>query len=206
MNLDYLLVILLFIALFYLAGITSAKTHQSSVKQETINWIITYVIFFSLLIAFLGFVFLPSTVIHTLFFDSCTIGYNKPPDMSIPLHANVLGILAGIGVAWFLASKSDHMGTINEMGTKLVGNDESPNGYISTKWLVVLFLPLIPIRSYEVLGEHQGASERIYYSMRPTPELARIQVLATYRKYSVWYIVSIISAVGISLLGTWKCF
>jgi len=206
MRLDYIFVILLFVALFYLLGRSRANTHQTSVKQETINSFITFIIFFCLLLVLLGSFFLPVSIIQTLYFESCTIGYSKPPDLSIPLPANVLGVIIALAISWFLASKSEHMGMINEMGTKLVGNDKSSSGYIATKWLVLLFLPIIPIQSYEVFGEQQGASERVYYSMHPLPKLARDQVLATYRKFLVWYLIAVLLLVGFALLGTWKCF
>lgn len=206
MQFDYILVLLIFIALFYFLGKSRAKTYHTSAKQETINFLINYAIFIALLILFFAFLFLPITTIYTFYFDACTVAYHKPPDWDIPLHTNVLVIIICFVVSWFLAKKSENMETINGMGVTLLGNDRSSKGYIATKWLVVLFLPLIPIRSYEILDEQDSLHERIYYSMIPLPELAKNQIKETYRRSLLWYVLMALAIVGFSLLGTWKCF
>lgn len=206
MQFDYVLVVLLFIALFYLLGKSRAKTYQTSAKQETIDFLGSYVIFIALLILFFAILFLPITAIYTFYFDACTVAYNKPPDWDIPIHTNVLAIMICFAVSWFLAKKSGNMETINGMGTELLGRDKSSKGYIATKWLVVLFLPLIPIRSYEILDEQGDLYERTYYSMHPLPELAKNQIKATYRKSFLWYLLMTLAIIGFALLGTWKCF
>ena len=206
MRLDYIVAFLIIIFLIYLVGRSNAKAHRTSVRQETINWLISYTIFVCMFIVVLGMFYLPATLVHTLYFESCTIAYNKPPDMSISLTANILAILVCLGISWFLAIKSEHMGVINGMGTKLVGQEKSTEGYIATKWLVMVFLPLIPIKSYEVFGEQEGAYERVYYSMRPLPGLAKKQVLITYLKSFLWYLFFAVVVVSFGLIGVGKCF
>ena len=39
------------------------------------------------------------------------------------------------------------------MGTALRGEHPTPTGHIATKWVVFFYLPLIPIRSYEILSD-----------------------------------------------------
>jgi hypothetical protein len=206
MQFDYVLVLLIFIALFYLLGKSRAKIYQTSAKQETIDFLINFVIFIALLILFFAILFLPITAIYTFFFDACAIAYNKPPDWDISIQTNVLAILICFAVSWFLAKKSEKMETINGMGTKLLGKDESSKGYIATKWLIVLFLPLIPIKSYEILDEQGSLHERTYYSMHPLPTLAKNQIKETYRKSLLWYVLMTLAIIGFALLGTWKCF
>jgi hypothetical protein len=126
--------------------------------------------------------------------------------MSISLTTNVLAILVYLGISWFLGSKSEHMGVINGMGTKLVGQEKSTEGYIATKWLVMVLLPILPIKSYEVFGEQQGAYERVYYAMRPLPALAWKQVLKTYLKSFLWYLFFAVVVICFGLIGVGKCF
>lgn len=37
--------------------------------------------------------------------------------------------------------------------TFLYGHHKTINGYIATKWVVWAFIPLIPVRAYEIIGE-----------------------------------------------------
>ena len=48
------------------------------------------------------------------------------------------------------------MYTLNGTGTRLYGQrDEAPDSsYTATKWVVVFFLPLLPLGSYRVLAEN----------------------------------------------------
>jgi hypothetical protein len=102
------------------------------------------------------------------------------------------------------------MRTINGIGTKLVGNEKSLKGFIATKWLVVLFLPIIPIKSYEVFEEQQGIRiglhQRVYYSLHPLPKLAINQIKKTYQNYFLWYLLMALVILGLTVLGTMKCF
>lgn len=179
-------------------------------KEEIISSGLNIIIFFSLFGVFFGLFFLPANIIHHVLFEACTIAYGQEPDMRISLFANVLIIAIGLGISWLWATKSENMGTINGMGTKLVGNTKSPKGYIATKWLVLLFLPILPIKSYEVFAEQQGISsgvnQRIYYSMLPLPDLAKNQIRETYRKSIIWYLLFVLIIMGFTLLGTQKCF
>ncbi len=168
------------------------------------------IIFFALFGAFFGVFFLPANIIHHLLFDACTIGYGKEPDMKISLFVNVLIIILGLAISWFWATKFENIGTLNGIGTKLVGSEKSLKGYVATKWLVLLFLPIIPIKSYEVFDEQPGISaglnQRTYYSLHPLPELAKNQIKETYRKSIIWYLLIVLAIISITFIGTQKCF
>lgn len=206
MLLEYIAAFLIIIFLIYLVGRSTAKAHGTSASQETMNWLISFSIFICMFVVFLGLFYLPVTFVHTLYFDSCTIGYNHPPDMSISLTTNVLAILVCLGISWFLAGKSEHMMVINGMGTKFVGQEETPEGYVATKWLVMIFMPVLPIKSYEVFGEPQEKNERVYYAMRPLPEVAWAQIFETYLKSSFWYLIFAAVVVAFAWIGVEKCF
>ena len=59
---------------------------------------------------------------------------------------------------------SGGMFTFNGIGTRLYGKAKQDNGtYIATKWIVFLFIPLIPLASYIVLDwENTGIFSRNY--------------------------------------------
>jgi|GEM_PF-3594763 len=70
----------------------------------------------------------------------------------------VLATLGIFGLCWTLARHEQGAESSNGWGTKLYGHRRSANGHITTKWITILYLPLIPVRSYEVLREEQGRS------------------------------------------------
>jgi len=190
----------------------SPKENQTeSVQQDWIDLSLRFAIFMALVLVYLGLFFLPIDIIISFVNQSaCIAGYGRELEVSIPPHINILLMLACLGFAWLLAYKSKNLGTINGVGTRLIGNQKTPNGYIATAWLVFMFLPMMPIRSYEVFREKQGIStgvhDRTYYSMQALPQLAKEQVIATFKKSLILYMLIIVLFVGLALSGTWKCF
>ncbi|MDR2407559.1 MAG: hypothetical protein LBE13_05555, partial [Bacteroidales bacterium] len=69
---------------------------------------------------------------------------------------------------------------INGIGTRLYGHaDEQSDGtYTATKWVVFIFIPIIPLRSYRVFSKEDGVLSTEYQLM-PIP-LDKKQVLKTY--------------------------
>ncbi len=72
-------------------------------------------------------------------------------------------------------------------GTKLYGHVErrrQDNSYITTKWVIVFMLPLIPLKSYRVTKDRvtkTGHNEYVtHYSIVETLPLNMFQVLSTY--------------------------
>jgi hypothetical protein len=208
-----LFIIVFFSVLFYASGKASAKLHGTSVKKEIASDISQSITLLTLFPVWLGIFFLPINIIENLRFEACAIGYNKIPDISIkfPLHINLLTIFVGLAIGWFSARWSNNMSMLNgAVGTKLIGNEKTTNCYISTKWLVY-FVPVLPVKSYEVFGVQEGAQslplqERVYYSMQPLPKLAKEQIIKTYKDAFLGYFIATVIVIGFALLGTWKCF
>ena len=90
-----------------------------------------------------------------------------------------------IGICWLLAQKVDQMYTINGNGTKLFGRTPSDKGYISTKWVCVLFLPILPLASYEILDE-QRYSMGVQYAMKRLDKLFWPQITQTIARSLAW--------------------
>ena len=71
-----------------------------------------------------------------------------------------------VGICWFLAGLSQSMFTINGSGVKLFGHTLSPNGHIATKWICMLYLPLIPVDSYEITAQQDSGLQSEYIMVR----------------------------------------
>jgi hypothetical protein len=189
----------------------SNENQPQPAPREWLELSIRFAIFMALLLVYLGLFFLPGDIIIS-FVDqsSCIAGYGRVLEVSIPPNLNILSILACLGFAWVLAYKSRNLGTIDGVGTRLIGDQKTPNGYIATKWLVFMWLPMLPVMSYEIFRVQEGVSngpqDKTYYSMQPLPQLAKDQVIATFRKFLLLYLLPIALFVGIALAGTWKCF
>lgn len=66
--------------------------------------------------------------------------------------------MAAITAAWLgataaLARWGGGLGTMNGLGVAIYGRRDSPAGKVGTAWLVAMFVPLVPLRSYVVLQE-----------------------------------------------------
>lgn len=144
------------------------------------------------------FWFLPR-IVHNLY-PTCWFVRNvdKPS-----LLLTFLLIIACMGLSWFLARFQEQSFTVNGVGTKFFGQSPSPDsrGYISTKWLVVVFLPLIPVRSYQIVEEYNGAQRQPRYSMKPLERLHWEQIMGTMWKSIAGYIVFVIL---IASFGIWS--
>ena len=93
------------------------------------------------------------------------------------------------GAAWLsvlvfaasLASLEREFSSTNLMGTTLYGRHRTEHGDVGTKWLIVLGLPLVPIRSYVILEErdveHNAIFRRKNYFLRALPGIHWPQAL-----------------------------
>jgi len=70
----------------------------------------------------------------------------------------VLATFGIFGLCWALARREQGAESSNGLGSKFYGRRRSAHGHITTKWITLFYLPLIPVRSYEVLREEQGRS------------------------------------------------
>lgn len=111
------------------------------------------------------------------------------------------------------------MQTLNGFGTKLYGKSAiDPDGsYIATKWIVVLFFPIIPLGSYrvwtekETIGMPNGAvmmtmNEKVETSFLGTKQ--RIKLLKAkwswqqiWRTYLIGFILLVFTAIVVWLLS-----
>lgn len=123
------------------------------------------------------------------------------------LPQSVLILPASVGISWFLARRQKDLYTINGVGTKLHG--QSPmagsRGYIATKWIVILFLPVLPVRSYQVFGEHLDAEDKKYYDMEPLDHLHWEQIRETFWQFRWTYLLLALLWIGVSALSLWEC-
>lgn len=81
-------------------------------------------------------------------------------------------------LCWFLAGLSKGMYLVNGSGTKLFGHIPTPDGYIATKWLCLMFLPVLPVDSYEIVAQ-QDMGMQTTYIMRQLDELHWSQIAQT---------------------------
>lgn len=90
------------------------------------------------------------------------------------------------------------MWTINGIGTKLCGKKKiaSDSSYQATKWFVIFFMPIIPLKTfrvleipkYNLLGEDDQSKE---YKMLPI-KLDIIQIIETFLSYWCGLLVTIL--------------
>jgi len=83
-----------------------------------------------------------------------------------------------IGLCWFLAGFSKGMITVNGSGIKLFGHTPTPNGYIATRWICLMYMPILPVDSYEVIAQ-QDMGLRSSYIMNQLEDLYWHQVFQT---------------------------
>jgi hypothetical protein len=121
---------------------------------------------------------------------------------SIPLLASLLVLFFAVPISWFLAQVQRTTVLYEGIGTMLYGRTLLPDshGYISTKWLVIFHLPVVPVRSYEFVEEISKSSAQRLPVMRPLDQLHWEQVKETLWKFKWWYAVVAIAWIG---WGVW---
>jgi hypothetical protein len=114
-------------------------------------------------------------------------------------------ILACLGISWFLARVQEKPLTVDGIGTKFFGQSPNSGGYISTKWLVVVFLPIIPVRSYQVIEKYRGGQQNTHFSMTPLEKLDWAQIKETMWKSRFGYIVFVLLIVSFGIWAFREC-
>lgn len=111
------------------------------------------------------------------FLVSTTIGFLLIPVflfigvMWIQPSFSSLGILVALLVLVFLVAAFEPGVSVgNGFGTALRGNHPTPAGHIATKWVVMAYAPLIPIRSYEVVSSREIAYQNWFIGYSQTSE------------------------------------
>jgi len=100
------------------------------------------------------------------------------------VELNSMGILPYVGLplvillAWGCAMIEKGMMTFNFSGSRLYGKTPTENGYIATKWIAAFGFPILPVVSYEVLGETKTYPQS-QYALRPLEDFAWPQIIRT---------------------------
>jgi len=96
------------------------------------------------------------------------------------------------------------MSTINGFGTKIFGDFEyfDDGSYISMNWIVVFFVPIIPIATYRVYYAEEGKFPTVPYGISSSKyQMKRIPMKWKYAWKFLRVIYTIIGAIiGISLI------
>jgi hypothetical protein len=108
-------------------------------------------------------------------------------------------------MSWFLARIQEKPLTVDGVGTKFFGQTPNSSGYISTKWLVVVFLPIIPVRSYRVIEEYPDRQHNTHFSMEPLDTLNWVQIKETIWKAKFGYIVFVLLMVSFAIWSFREC-
>lgn len=130
--------------------------------------------------------------------------YENPTLSVFQLVLYIAGIIVAILVSWLLASFDHNMMTINFCGTRLYGRMPSPTGYISTKWLVMGGLPILPVQTYEVTAESPSSGLHTSYAMNPIEKLEMGQVVRT--AITGYGILLVVEAIAIMFPNWLICF
>jgi hypothetical protein len=165
--------------------------------------LISLFISFSLAAAVMLMFWLLPRIVHDLY-PTCWFvrNVNTP---SIPLI--LLLVPACAALSWFLARFQEQPFTVDGIGTKLFGRSPAPDsrGYISTKWLVVVFLPLLPVRSYQIIDEQNTRQNQTRYLMKPLERLHWEQIKETIWKSTLGYIVFILLLASFGIWSFREC-
>lgn len=121
---------------------------------------------------------------------------------SIPLLPGLLILFAAIPISWFLARIQKTAFLYDGIGTMFHGQTALPDGRgtISTKWLVFLHLPILPVRSYQFVEEVSDSSAQKLPVMRPLDQLHGERIKETYWRFKWWYAIIALSWIG---WGVW---
>jgi hypothetical protein len=132
------------------------------------------------------FMFIPIYFSHV--FPGCRFLINLQSESPL----NLLLILIGtVTIAWFSARFQEDIWTYNGFGTTMyVSNNELDRTRIGTKWLVVLLVPILPVRSFQVLGERKVSWDQTEYVTESLDSMRWDHVMDTVR--SRWWIYGLV--------------
>jgi hypothetical protein len=188
-------------ALHQCVKVSKAPGEETSFFTLVTSSLGSVIIFFGI---FMSFFFAMTFVddVMSYIYPGCWVVKGLHSD-SLLLH--FLAILGCMAVAWFFARLQNKPTLVNGMGTQFYETEpvEAANKYISTKWLVCLGVPLMPVRSYLVTQELIQFQKTASYTFQPVKELNWKQVRETLRKSRVRHIImlSIIVLITIGLIA-----
>ena len=176
------------------------KIKNVTIFGDILSTVASIITVISLLLGF-TYLFLFFAGFIEILFPSCLIVSDKTSMLQRFLLAS-----ACMAISWTLARFEKNMFTANGVGTKLFGHTPSPGsqGFIATKWLV-LFVPLIPVRSYEIAAEYRTRPDKTQYAMKPLKKLDGAQIKETIWQWKLGYFLFILVLIGLSTIPVWKC-
>ncbi len=202
-NIDTLITLLIAFVLLYLVK----KLFDHSAKISGIDTFRRFPSPFSALISLLLFVALVAAfmVIPAYFshvFPDCWLLRNV---QSLSLLELLLILTGSIALAWFIARFHPDFWMYSGFGTKMYLTDsDDSRSRIGTKWLVALLVPVLPIRSYEVVGVQQISWEHTEYATEALESIRWDHVMDTvYRRWWIYGLVAlgIIADIAFSVFG-----
>jgi hypothetical protein len=111
---------------------------------------------------------------------------------NVPLWLNALLVLACFGFSWGVSRlRNNDLFTVNGAGPQMFGQQriQGTNQYLSTKWLALPFVPLLPVRSYLLTMEDSGPVKGEVLGMQPLDEVNWEQVWDTARRSWLAYLI-----------------
>jgi hypothetical protein len=178
-------------------------TEKKSFLSETISTVISTIVSIGILLSIVFAFAFAGNVIRSVY-PACWFVRNLGV-MSLLL--NFLSVPACLGVSWILARIQDALFTVNGMGTKLYDNEPVPNSgqFISTKWLTLPWIPLLPVRSYLVALESNDAFNQKTYHLQPLNKINWAQVKETIRASILGYGILGLLYVAFTVWSIWEC-
>ena len=179
------------------------KHRKTLVRGDSFPSLLSWIIAICLWAGFiLFFMFLPALA-HYLY-PLCWFVRNmdKPA-----LIQNILLVSACLATSWFLARKQTLPALIEGAGTKFYGQSPTSNAreYISTKWLMFMMVPVIPVGSYLITEEHPGGHHDARYSMKLLDKLDWAQVGETLWKSKFGILLLVIIMFSLGVWSFWEC-
>jgi hypothetical protein len=173
------------------------KPKLADTISSTVDFAISIAIFMSIIFFFVFASLLFPAVIANIY-PTCWYVRNS---LEPSLLMNFLRIFALLFASWFLARVQRKASTIDGVGTKFFGRTSSADGpgYISTKWLVFIFLPIFPVRSFRIVETLPQAT------MEPLKSLNWEQVKETLWRSKIWYGVILLIFIALDLWTVWRC-
>lgn len=149
----------------------------------------------------LSFLFVPTY--FSFVFDDCR--FLRAMQIMAPTDI-LLIVLAAVTAAWLMARFHAEIWAYDGFGTKLFVSEAGRNRpAIGTKWLVAVHIPLLPVRSYEVLAARQLSWDRTEYSTKPLDSIVWQHVWATVRRSRWIYGLVLLVVVALSLFSAMPC-
>jgi hypothetical protein len=188
-------------ALHHRVKVSKAPGEETSIFTLLTSTIGAIIIFFGIFMSFFFALTFVDDVMSYIYPD-CWVVKGLHSD-SLLLH--FLAIPGCMAIGWFFARLQNKPFLINGMGTQFYETEpvENAHKYISTKWLVCLGVPLIPVQSYLVTQEVIQFQKTATYTFQPVKALNWKQVKEICRKARVRYIImaSVIVLITIGLIA-----